>query len=264
VRNLKWNYLRIGLLAILVVLVFAPTLGHAKDYTVGVEAGDWVKYGQITVTWTGNVTEPSYVTETKKIDWTRMDVLSVVGTTASLNQTVHFNNDTQTFQSLVIDIQSSNSAGNSYLIASNLTAGDPLTPQTPGTTINQTVTGLYAGANRKVNMINYKGNLTSAQVNYPFEYKTYWDQSTGVMVELYINGTDMTHSGAYEEISFKAVETNLWSASAPDIIQNNLIYIIAGIAVVIIIVAATIILRRRKPPSPQQTPPPSEPLPPPP
>jgi len=265
VRNLKGNNLRIGFLIILVAAVFAPTLVHAKDYAVGVKAGDWVKYGQITVTWTGNVTEPSYVTETKKIDWTRIDVLSVVGTTVSLNQTVHFNNGTQSFQSLVIDIQSSNSAGNSYLIASNLTAGDPLTPQTPGTTINQTVTGLCAGTNRKVNMINYKGNLTSAQVNYPFEYKTYWDQSTGVMVELYINGTDMIHTGAYEEISFKAIETNLWSSSAFDILQNNLIYILAGIAVIIIIVAVTIVRRRRKPPTSQQPspPPPSTPPPPP-
>jgi hypothetical protein len=160
--NLKGNYLRIGLLVILVAAVFAPTLVHAKDYVVGVKAGDWVKYGQITVTWTGNGTEPSYVTETKKVDWVRIDVLSVVGTIASLNQTVHFNNGTQIFQSFDTDVQSGNSAGTSNLIASNLTAGDPLSPQTPGTIINQTVTGLYAGANRNVNIIDYKGNLTVA------------------------------------------------------------------------------------------------------
>ena len=245
------------------IAIFAPTLVHAKDYTVGVKAGDWVKYGQITVSWTGNGTEPSYVAETRKIDWTRMDVLSVAGTTVTLNQTVHFNNGTQTSQSLDTDVQSSNSPGASYLIASNLTAGDPISPQTPGTTINQTVTGLYAGANRNVNMIDYKGNLPGMGVNYQYEYKTHWDQSTGVMVELYINATDTTNSGAYEEISFKAIETNLWSASALDLIQNNLIYVIAGVAVIIVIVAATVVLRRRKPTSYQQTPPPSTPPPPP-
>jgi hypothetical protein len=248
-----------------VAAVFAPTLVHAKDYVVGVKTGDWVKYGQITVTWIGNGTEPSYVTETKKVDWVRIDILSVAGTTASLNQTLHFNNGTQTSQSLDIDVQSSNSAGNSYLVASNLTAGDPLTPQTSGTTINQTVTRMYAGANRNVNVVDYKVNETIAQVNLLFEYKTYWDQSTGVMVELYINGTDITTSGGYEEISFKATETNLWSASALDIIQNNLVYIIAGIAVIIVIAAATIVFRRRKPLTSQQPlpPPPSTPPPPP-
>jgi hypothetical protein len=265
VRNLKGNNLGIGLLIILVAAVFAPTMVHAKDYAVGVKVGDWVKYGQITVTWTGNGTEPSYVIETKKVDWVRIDVLSVVGTTASLNQTVHFNNDTQTFQRLDTDVQSSNSIGTSYIVASNLTAGDPLSPQTPGTTINQTLTGLYAGANRKVNIIDYKANLTAGRVNYQFEYRIHWDQSTGVMVELYTNATDLTNSDGYQEISFKVTETNLWSTSALDIIQNNLIYIIAGIAVIIVIAAATIALRRRKPPSPQQPlpPPPSTPPPPP-
>jgi hypothetical protein len=272
VRNLKGNNLKVCFLVILVAGAFAPTLVHAKDYAIGVKAGDWVKYGQITVSWTGNGTEPSYVTETKKVNWVRIDFLSVAGTTASLNQTLHFNNGTQTSQSLDIDVQSSNSAGNSYLVASNLTAGDPLTPQTPGTTINQTVTRMYAGANRNVNVVDYKANETIAQVNLLFEYKTYWDQSTGVMVELYINGTDITTSdgqvttsGGYEEISFKATETNLWSASALDIIQNNLVYIITGIAVIIVIAAAIIVFRRRKPPTSQQPlpPPPSSPPPPP-
>lgn len=260
-RNLKGDNLGTVLLAVLVLAVFAPTLVHAKDYAVGVKAGDWVKYGQITVTWAGNGTEPSSVTEIKKLDWARIDVLSVAGTTASLNLTLHYNNGTQTFQSYNADVQSGGSMGMAFLVASNLTAGDPLSPQTPETAINQTVTGLYAGANRNVNIIDYKGNLTVALVSYPFEYKEYWDQSTGIMVEEYTNQTDPANSGGYEEISLKATETNLWSANALDLIQNNLIYIIAGIAIIIVIVAAAIVLRKRKPPSPKQPPPPSAPPP---
>jgi hypothetical protein len=84
------------------------------------------------------------------------------------------------------------------------------------------------------------------------------------MVELYTNYTDYTNPGVYIEESIKATETNMWSANALDIIQNNLTYIIAGVAGIIVIVAATIILQRRKPPSPPQPPPPSGPLPPPP
>jgi hypothetical protein len=259
-RNLKANSLGIGLLAILVVAVFASTVVHAKDYTVGVKAGDWVKYGQVTVTWTGNGTEPSYVAEAKKLDWARIDVLSVAGTTASLNLTVHFNNGTQTFQSSDADVQSGGSAGMLYVVASNLTAGDPLGPQTPETTINQTVTRLYAGANRNVNILDIKGNLTMGLVSYPIETKMYWDQNTGIMVEAYSNQTDPANPDAYVEESVKATETNLWSANAFDLIQNNIVYVIAGIAVVIVIVAATIVLRRRKKPSPQQPPPPPPPL----
>ena len=258
-RNLKRNNLKIGLLAILVVAVFASTLVHAKEYTVGVKAGDWVKYGQITVTWAGNGTEPSSVTDAKKLDWVRIDVLSVAGTTASLNITEYYNNGTQTFQSYDVDVQSG-SNGVAFLVASNLTSGDPLGPQTPETTINQTVTGLYAGANRNVNIIDSK----SSYQGYPSEYKIYWDQNTGMMVEEYTNQTDYTNPAAYEEVSVKATETNMWSANALDLIQNNLIYIIAGVAVIIVIVAATIAVRRRKPPSPQQPPPPPSSAPPPP
>jgi len=253
-RDLKGNNLGTVLLVILVAAVFAPTLVHAKDYTVGVKAGDWVKYGQITVTWTGNGTEPSSVTDAKKLDWVRIDVLSVAGTTANLNLTAHYNNGTQTFQNYDTDVQSG-SAGPAYLVASNLTSGDPISPQTPEITINQTVTRLYAGANRNVNIIDAK----SSYQGYLSETQFYWDQDTGIMVELYTNQTDYTNPGAYEEVSLKATETNLWSANVLDLIQNNLIYIIAGIAVIIVIVAATIVLRRRKTPSPQQPPPPSGP-----
>jgi hypothetical protein len=257
-RDLKGNVLRTVLLVILVVAVFAPTLVHAKDYTVGVKAGDWVKYGQITVTWTGNVTEPSSVTDAKKVEWVRMDVLSVAGTTAHLNLTAHYNNGTETFQNYDVDVQSG-SAGPAYLVASNLTSGDPLSPQTLETTINQTVTRLYAGANRNVNIIDDKSDYQG----YLSETQFYWDQNTGIMVELYTNQTDYTDPSAYEELSLKATETNLWSANVLDLIQNNLIYIIAAIAVIIVIVAATIVLRRSKPPVPQQPPPPSAPPPPP-
>jgi len=258
--NSKANNLKLALLAILVATVFAPTLVHAKDYAVGVKAGDWIKYGQITITWTGNGTEPSYITDAKKLDWVRIDVLSVEDTTASMNVTAHYNNGTQTTDSFDADVQSSNTGG-MYLLASNLTAGDPLTPQIPATTINRTVTRMYAGANRNVNMIDAESSYTG----YPSQYKIYWDQNTGIMVEQYTNQTDLTNPSSYEEVSLIATETNLWSGNALDLIQNNLIYIIAGTAAIIVVIAAAIVLRRRKPPTSQQPspPPPSTPPPPP-
>ncbi len=260
-RGLKGNTLRIGLLAILVAGVFAPTLVQAKDYTVGVKAGDWVKYGQITVTLTGNGTERSAFYYMKKVDWMRIDVLSVAGTTISLNSTEHYNNGTQTFQSYDVDVQGSGSTGGMILVASNLTSGDPINPQTPGFTINQTVTRMYAGANRNVNIIDGKSSIEGA----PGESRICWDQNTGIMVEFYVNQIDTTNPTGHIEESIKATETNLWSANALDLIQNNSIYIIAGIAVIVVIVATTIVLRRRKPTSTQQPPllPPSEPPPPP-
>jgi hypothetical protein len=222
--------------------VFGPTLVHAQYYLVGVKAGDWIEYGY-TVTWIGNGTEPSYVTEAKKLEWVRVDVLSVTGTTATLNETLHYTNGTQTSQSYDINVQSGKVTGYEFLVASNLTAGDPLSPQTPDYAINQTVTGLFAGAKRNVNILDSKSSNQGSQS----EIKMYWDQNTGIMVELYENQTDNTNPGAYVETSMKAIETNLWSANALDLVQNNLIYIIASI-IIIIVIAATITLRRRKKP----------------
>jgi hypothetical protein len=247
--HLTGNVLRIVLLSLLVAAVFAPTRVQAQDYTVGVKAGDWVKYGQITVNWIGNGTEPSSVTDAKKIGWMRTDVLNVTGTTASLNFTTHYINGTQTFLSLDVNVQILHGIGSAFLIACNLKPGDQLTQQT-SLTINQTVTRMFAGADRTVNTLDSTGIFG--------ETKTYWDQKTGIMVETYFNITlGPAYPGGYVEESWKATETNLWSANALDLIQNNLIYVIAGIAVVIVIVAATIFFRRRrKPPRTQQTSPP--------
>jgi len=244
-------------LAILVAAVFAPTFVQATDYAVGVKAGDWIKY-DITATWTGNGTQPSYVTETNKVEWIRIDVSSVAGTTVGLNETVQYNNGTQTFQSYDTDVQGSISSP--FVAASNLTAGDPLSPQNPETTINQTVTRMYAGANRNVNIIE----STSSSQSYVSEGRIYFDKSTGIMVELYMNQTDYDNPGGYVETSVKATETNLWSANTFDVIQNNLIYIVASAAAIIIILATTIALRKRKPPALEQPPPASVPPPPPP
>ena len=245
--------------------VFAPKMVNAQDYTVGVRAGDWVKYGQITYTWTGNGTEPSPYSDLKNIDWMRIDVLNVTGTTAGLNWTTHLINGTQTFLILDVDVPSEGGpilAGGrpalSLLIASNLKAGYPIGAGAENT-INQTVTRMYAGANRNVNIIY--GEYFADLMPLSWKVKFYFDQDTGIVVEEDENMTDSQYPTGYLQFSFKATETNLWSASALDIVQNNLIYIIAGVAVIIVIVAATIVLRRRKSPSIRQPPPPSEPPP---
>ena len=251
-------YLRVVVLAILVLLGVLPTLVRAVDYNVGVKVGDWIKYGQFTVNWTGNGTEPSYVTEEKKIQWTRIDVENVSGTTITFSLTTQYNNGTRTPQTLTVDV-ATNSMSGFFLIASNLKSGDRLTNGTISSIINQTTTGNYAGATRNVNLVSVNttgfGNLTLTS-------RIYWDQTTGVMVEAYSKAPDYgtptpdeTIPNAYVELSVKATETNMWSADLVGTLSDNLIYIIAGIVVIMGIVGAIIFLRRRKPPSPQQPPP---------
>lgn len=245
-------YLKTVTLAILAASVILPTLVRAVDYNVGVKAGDWIKYGQIMVTWSGNGTEPSYVTEEKKADWLRIDVENLSGTTVNLNVTVQYNNGTQTSQSVSEDVAGgAGMTGIHVLIASNLKGGDPVVNQTDSPTINQTTTGTYAGATRNINLLE----RTSVYANQTTTANIYWDQSTGVMVEAYMKIPDYSNPGAYIETSYKATETNMWSPDLIGTLSNNFIYIIAGTVVIIVVVEAIIFLRRRKPPSPQQPPP---------
>lgn len=244
-------YLKTATLAILVASVVLPTLVRAVDYNVGVKVGDWIKYGQFTVTWSGNGTEPEYITDMKKADWMRLDVENVSGTTINLNMTAHYNNGTQTPQNASVDITGDTGMSGYLLIASNLKTGDNVTNRANSPTINQTTTGIYAGASRNVNLLE----ATSVFQNQTATMKIYWDQSTGVMVETYNKMPDYSNLGAYIEISVKAKETNMWSPDLIGTASDNIIYVIAGILVIIIIVGATVFLRRRKHPAPQQPPP---------
>ena len=247
-------YLKAVTLAILVACIVLPTLVRAVDYVPGVKAGDWMKYGQISITWSGNGTEPSYITEERKMDWAKLEVENVTGTIIGLNMTSHYKNGTQTSVTGSVDLNSSTGmSGSRFFIAGNLKSGDPLgmgsQPNAP--TINQTTTGIYAGANRNINVLDFTMVTTSFQGNQTVTGKFYWDQSTGVMVEMYMKQPDYSNPGAYTEMSVKATETNMWSADLLGTLANNLVYIVAGIAVVIVVIAAAMVLRREKSPPPQ-------------
>jgi hypothetical protein len=247
-------HLRIVTLAILVACIVLPTLVRAVDYVPGVKTGDWIKYGQFSITWSGNGTEPSYITEEKKMDWAKMEVENVTGTTIGLNMTSHYKNGTQTSVTGSVDLNSSTGmSGSRFFIAANLKSGDPLgmSSQPNAPKINQTTTGIYAGAYRNINVLDFTVVSTSVQGNQTVTGKFYWDQSTGVLVEMHVKQPDYVNPGAYTEISVKATETNMWSVDLLGLLSNNLVYIMAGIAVVIVVIAAAIVLRRKKPPPPQ-------------
>jgi hypothetical protein len=255
VKRVVEAYLRTVTLAILVASIVLPTLVRAVDYNVGVKAGDWIKYGQMSITWSGNGTEPSYITEEKKMDWGKIEVENVTGTTIGLNMTSHYNNGTETSATGSIDLNSSTMSGSRFLIAANLKSGDPLATQPNSPTINQTITRIYAGASRNINVLDITAVSTSVYGNQTVTGKFYWDQNTGVMVEYDVKGPDYSNSGAYTETSMKATETNMWSVDLLGTLSDNLIYVIAGIIIIIAVIAAAIALRRKKP-SPPPPPPP--------
>lgn len=230
---------RAKILALVVIVAFVvlPSLVRAIDYSAGVKVGDWIKYGQFTVTWSGNGTEPSYVTEERKVDWARMEVTDVTGMVVTLNSTVHYNNGTEISQSSSVDLNGGTYSGSRFLIAANLKSGDPLSTQPGSPTINQTVVGVYAGADRNVNLLNVTGVFEDQEIT----IRTYYDQSTGFMVEAYMKTpglTGLATPAGTVEISMTVTETNMWQAT-------RLVYMtVFGVVCAILTVVSYFGLRR--------------------
>ena len=235
-------------LAILSVLIVFPSMTGALNYVPGVKVGDWVKYGRLSVIWTGNGTEPAHYVEEGHITWVKVIVTGVSGPVVTTNSTVHYDNGTELIQSNTEDMTgSSEYASFLIVIASNLKSGDNITIQSNSEQITQITTKTYASASRSVDVIN---ETTTSQGQ--TSITTYFfDQKTGFLLEQYSRDI-------YVERDLQAIDTNMWSPDLVGILKSNLIYIIAGTIVIIVVVVATITLRRRKPPLPP--PPPTQPV----
>ena len=231
------------MISLIITSAFAPLpVSAVVEYKLGVKDGDWVKYGQITVSWTGNGTEPTLVAEEKEVEWIYVDFENVSGTTVFVNITSQLNNGTQLFENDTEDVSGNSGPGGAFVIASNLKTGDVIANQSGAPTINQTTTGRYAGATRTVNLIEE----AFTTLNQTVITNATWDQSTGVLVETYAKSSYPVGSEAYLEIDIKATETNLWSPDLIETLSQNRIYITLGIIVAIIVIATAAVLRWKK------------------
>lgn len=175
------------LTVILVALIPAmPIL--AANYAVGVEVGDWVKY-EVSGTLPGLAA----------YDWVKMEVQSVNNSEVTVLFTGHYKDGGEETNTLSWDVETGREV---WIIPANLKKGDVFPFAYDFRVLNDTVTRIYAGTSRNVNLLNL-----SAYDVYT-EMLAYWDQTTGVLLELFINKSSPTESwtGGY-----KAIETNLWS-----------------------------------------------------
>lgn len=235
-------------LALAALLVMTPT--QAVNYTVGVSAGQWIKYGNFVATGTGI---PSSISN--QTDWFRIDVVSVSGTNVTVHISGKYKNGTNVAEmGAIVDVAkgTSNATGGSgyflFIIPANLAQNDVI--PTSGLNfvirVNQTESKTYLGTSRNVNVFN----LTASYPNVAtYKWITVWDKSSGMLLEMNLS---LTSIGGSIKVSFNATDTNIFATSggtgtSPDYTP----YIIIAIVVVIIIVIAGIamMMRRRKPPA---------------
>jgi hypothetical protein len=173
---------------LLVLLAWSANCTHtcmAADYTkVGVKLGNVADYE----------TGVSYAAYNR----TQMLVYGIVGAVITLNFTVYNRDGTinQTFQ-IVGDPSIGGYPIFLYLIAANLTAGDPIYPWAAWT-INETVTMTVAGTSRTVNHLYLPDG----------SFEAYWDKETGLMTKL----NAFLYVAWY---NYTMISTDAWSIVTP-------------------------------------------------
>lgn len=171
-----------------VVISVPPIL--VAGYNVGVEAGDWIVYDVV-----GDV--PAVA----QYDWVKLEFQGVSGTEVTALLTAHRKDGQEETNPRTFDIET---VAEPWLIPAGLRKDDVFPFDYGSAVLNDTVTRIYAGATRTVNVLdlpNYQDYM---------EMTVYWDQETGVLVELLVSmsSPDESWGGGY-----KAKETNMWSAT---------------------------------------------------
>lgn len=227
--------------AVLLVSVAPLSFGA---YTVGVKAGDWIKY-------TGTVSgmESTDFMDFSQTSWIKSEVLSVSGTTVTLQLVAHFTNGSEAEVGKLVGDVATGSGNLTFLMPAGMQKGDSFPssvfgPSPIGLHINDTVSRSYAGASRAVNVISMASSFGSMS----FEFAAYWDQATGVLLELF---TSTSMPGESAQISIKATETNMWSGGlfgdVGSFLSNNMVYIVVGLMGVTVVVVVIALLMMRGP-----------------
>jgi hypothetical protein len=236
------------LFALISSLVLFTTVitASAKTGTVGVNEGDWFKYGNITADWHSNdpnAKRPPAIEAYNEIQWVTLTVeyaSPASDTTIVAELKFHYKNGTETTDGGWIEIDSGNGSLTSWFISANLRAGDPIYPSGSSSpmTINETVFRNYPDGLRETNHINTNLPSNATQLGYSQDY--YWDKSTGVLVEnLY---QDFNQTGAYTTtslIQLKITDSKVWAVPEFPRLSSTLLILI------VLTPAAVAICKRR-------------------
>ena len=200
-------------------------VGASQGRTVGVEVGDWVKYGNFHASWSSNdpnAQEPPLdLIKHNNTEWVRNTVQSIVGTQITFQAVTHLKNGTETTSIAQVDVNSGEGNGTQAFASANLGPGESVYNSTEyaNSCINETLRLVYANALRETNYLE----ATTTQVltsdvmqTLVLQVEYFWDKTTGVLSER--AGTLMNYTGDYHSVAIVQeflVDTSLWEGN-PD------------------------------------------------
>jgi len=227
-RDVKMYGKKIALVAcvsvFLIVLMFSAMEVYAQ-YTVGVKAGDWAGFGDISFEYASNMPGYEEPPPEMNVSWSDMEILDVSGNNITGRSTTIYANGTERTDVTWGNIATGEGNLSVGIIPSNLGSGDEIPANLTWYTeeplklfINGTVTRRYAGANREVNYVNITypvvyGDVTLGAWNMSF----YWDKQTGVMCEEIVSYAisyteDTTQYYMNMSMLYRMTATNMWPA----------------------------------------------------
>jgi hypothetical protein len=242
-KEIKASFCKGFLVAIFITLLTSVSPISAAEYTVGVKAGEWIKYGEMSADWIGIGTAPEEITVWNSTEWMKLEIQSVSGTNVTAEAFSYYEDGTNTTETLVGDVATAEGNLSPEIIPAGLKKGDAIPIPISGVTfniiINSTITRVYADASRKVNVLN----LDYSDPVFTLRFTAYWDQATGVLLDFF---RYQSMSGQTKQWSFKATETNMWSPDNLGLTSDNAIYIVGINVLVIVIFVGVFFAWRRK------------------
>lgn len=222
-----------ALAVFLLLLVAIPELTLARPVVeesyggiVGVEVGDWVKYGNFHAAWSSNDPSaqetPLDLAEHNNTEWVTNTVQSISGTNITFQTVTRFKNGTETISVSHVDVYNGEGNGTLSFISANLDSLEIIyqSEEYVSMWINETVQLVYSNALRDTNYLEasasqYWPGEVGQNLVWKIEY--FWDKMTGVLTER--AGTFANYTGVYETVAITQeflVDTNLWEED-PDV-----------------------------------------------
>ena len=216
----------------------------AVTYSVGVKVGDWAEYDFL-LDWRSDPAqpEPTDVKQVKQINYTRVEVKQISGTTVTLHETTHFKNESKIINVYVGDIKKGTGNLSFAIVASNLREGDQVSEEPSHPVINATIFNNYAGVTREVNYAS--GEMGTQDTGNWSAVVLYWDKKTGFLCQMGIGSRVFIENYKIESFTkWNMTRTNLWQpVTNPSIAVPEW----AGFAVFVIIIICVIyfVFKRR-------------------
>lgn len=206
------------LVSLFLLSAMGVTLVGAQPRTVGVNVGDWFKYGDITANWTSddpNATIPLAVEQLNNTEWTMISIVDVPDTSVTGQITTLLKNETEETVGGYVDIDTGEGENMTFFaISANLGVNDAIYSSFTYSAmkINETIVRTYPDSTREINHLNITTELNMTGFYQYLSMNYYWDRSSGFFVEMSQEQTSQI--GGYLttwSFSLRITESNVWA-----------------------------------------------------